>query len=405
MWTRDESSREVVHNAWQTEVEGSHSYRLVRKQDVIKAELKRWNKTSFGYTNERINELEAKLAEIQKAELSKKNLEKEAALSMELDEWQARNETKWNKKLWELWIKEGDKNTRFFHLSTLKRMRRNVISEIKLDDGSWTENMEVIQQYFKEKFCSLYQTSNPNIPASLEELIQPSVSEEENESLCEVPSREEIRKIVFETNSLKAPGPDGLLGLIYKYYWDTVGEQVILAVQSFFRNGWILKEFNQTFIVLIPKVKGAHNLNKFQPISLCNVCYKIIPKILVKRLRPLLSRMIDESQVAFVPSITENVVLAQEMAHSFKTTKRKKGWLGIKLDFKKAYYRMEWSYLMAVLKAFGFNKRFIVLINQCISKVQFTILLNGGKTKDFNPARWLRQGIPLSPYLFLGVKS
>lgn len=310
MWTRDESSREVVHNAWQTEVEGSHSYRLVRKQDVIKAELKKWNKTSFGYANERINELEAKLAEIQKAELSKKNLEKEAALSMELDEWQARNETKWNQKLWELWIKEGDKNTRFFHLSTLKRMRRNVISEIKLDDGSWTENMEVIQQYFKEKFCSLYQTSNPNIPASLEELIQPSVSEEENESLCEVPSREEIRKIVFETNSLKAPGPDGLLGLIYKYYWDTVGEQVILAVQSFFRNGWILKEFNQTFIVLIPKVKGAHNLNKFQPISLCNVCYKIIPKILVKRLRPLLSRMIDESQVAFVPSITENVVLA-----------------------------------------------------------------------------------------------
>ena len=139
MWTRDETSREVVHNAWQTEVEGSHSYRLVRKQDVIKAELKKWNKTSFGYANERINELEAKLAEIQKAELSKKNLEKEAALSMELDEWQARNETKWNQKSWELWIKEGDKNTRFFHLSTLKRMRRNVISEIKLDDGSWAE--------------------------------------------------------------------------------------------------------------------------------------------------------------------------------------------------------------------------------------------------------------------------
>lgn len=112
-------------------------------------------------------------------------------------------------------------------------------------------------------------------------------------------------------NSLKAPGPDGLLGLFYKHYWDTVGEQVILAMQSFFRNGWMLKEFNQTFIVLIPKVKGAHNFNKFQPISLCNVYYKIISKILVKRLRPLLSRMRDESQVACMPnrSITQNVVL------------------------------------------------------------------------------------------------
>lgn len=102
MWTRDESSRGVVHNAWKTEMEGSHSYSLVRKQDITKAELKKWNKTSFGYVNERINELEAKLAEIQKAEPSKKNLGKEGALSMELDEWQASNEMKWNKKSREL---------------------------------------------------------------------------------------------------------------------------------------------------------------------------------------------------------------------------------------------------------------------------------------------------------------
>ena len=65
------------------------------------------------------------------------------------------------------------------------------------------------------------------------------------------------------------------------------------------------------FISLIPKVKGAHNFNQFQPIILCNVCYKMISKIIVKRLRLLLNRMIDESHVTFVPnrSITENVVL------------------------------------------------------------------------------------------------
>ena len=63
-------------------------------------------------------------------------------------------------------------------------------------------------------------------------------------------------------------------------------------------------------------------------------------------------------------------------------------------------YLREWSYLMVVLKAFGFHRRFIDLVNQCINKVQFTILLNGGKTEDFNPTRGLRQGIPLSPYLF-----
>ena len=94
----------------------------------------------------------------------------EATISMELDKWQTRNEIKWNQKSRELWIKAGDRNMRFFHLSTLKRRRRNNISKIKLDDGTWTNNMESIQQYFKEKFYSLYQSSNPCIPASFKDL-------------------------------------------------------------------------------------------------------------------------------------------------------------------------------------------------------------------------------------------
>lgn len=108
-------------------------------------------------------------------------------------------------------------------------------------------------------------------------------------------------------------------------------------------------------------------------------CYKIIYKIIVKRLRLLLNIMIDESHVAFVPnrSIIENVVLTQEVVHNFKTTKRKKGWVGIKLDIMKAYDKMELSFLV-VVKAFSLNKRFTNLMNQCFRTVHFTILLNGG---------------------------
>lgn len=89
----------------------------------------------------------------------------------------------------------------------------------------------------------------------------------------------------------------------------------------------MLKEFNQTFITLIPKTQGVCNFNQFHPISLCNVCYKIISKIFVNRLQPLLSKLIDPAQVAFVPNrwITENVVATQEIVHSFKSTKKKKG--------------------------------------------------------------------------------
>ena len=117
----------------------------------------------------------------------------------------------------------------------------------------------------------------------------------------------------------------------------------MLATQSFFRDGKLLRNLNQTFISLIPTKLGACNFNQFRPIGLCNVCYKVISTILVNRMRPLLNKIVDPAQIAFVPnrSITKNVVLAQEIVHSFKQTRKRKGYLGVKLDFQKAYDRME----------------------------------------------------------------
>nr|POE91951.1 hypothetical protein CFP56_33154 [Quercus suber] len=199
MWTKDERSSIVVENAWQANVEGSNGFRLARKLEETKKDLKKWNKEVFGLVRERIKAIQANIAEIQQKSPTKENLELEASLNLELDDWLTKEELRWKQKSRELWLKEGDRNSRFFHLSTLNRRRRNRISEIKLEDGSWINNIADIQDYFERNFSSLYQSSNPHIPRELENLIDSCISDEDNAELCRIPSRDEIRKVLVES--------------------------------------------------------------------------------------------------------------------------------------------------------------------------------------------------------------
>lgn len=160
------------------------------------------------------------------------------------------------------------------------------------------------------------------------------------------------------------------------------------------------KDVNSSLIVLIPKTQSFNN---FRPISLCNVVYKIISKLLVSKLRPLLHNLISLYQSAFSPGrwIVENQVIVQELLHSFKTRKVKSGLMAIMLDLQKAYDRVNWSFLKVVLTRFGFIDTFINWIMTCISTVSFEVLVNGGKSEQYKLGRGLRQGDPLFLYLFI----
>ena len=178
---------------------------------------------------------------------------------------------------------------------------------------------------------------------------------------------------------------------------------VINAVQNFFVKGTMVKELNSTLIVLIPKIQNPTSVNHYRPISLCNVVYKAITKILVNKMRPILHSIISPCQLAFVPRrwIKKNQVIVKELMHSFKTRKVKGGFVAIKVDFQKAYDWINWGFLMTVLSHLGFSPTFVNWIFQCVSSVSSSILVNGGRTEAFKPSRGLCQGDPLSPYLFI----
>ena len=192
--------------------------------------------------------------------------------------------------------------------------------------------------------------------------------------------------------------------IFYQKFWHVVGDDVVSAVLDFLNNGSMLPKINHTNIVLIPKVKNPMKMSSFRPISLCNVLYKIMSKVLANRLKQALPHIISPTQSAFVLGrlITDNVLVAYETLHTMHSRKKgKKGTVALKLNITKAYDQVEWQLLQGIMEKMGFPAVWIERVMCCVTTPSFSILVNGKPYGMIHPTRGIRQGDLLSPYLFL----
>ncbi|RVW39007.1 Exocyst complex component SEC8 [Vitis vinifera] len=353
-----------------TVVRGNASFRLATKLKELKQRIKVWNRDVFGRLEVNRN------SALQQAELwdgveSERSLsEGETELKKEAKEtykkWVLLEETHWRQLSRELWLKEGDKNTCFFHRMTNGHRRNNSLDRIKINRVWLTEEQEV-----REEVVNAFQQlllEEQGWRADIEGLHLHRLNFQEAENL-EVPfSEEEIHSALLELNGDKATGPDGFTVAFWQACWDFVKEKILELFKEFCDQRSFAKSLNTTFLVLISKKGGAEDLGDFLPISILGGLYKLLAKVLANRLKKVLGKVVSEDQSAFVKGrqIFDVSLIANEVLHKM-----------------------------------GFGFRWMEWIWRCISTAKFSVLVNGVPAGFFSNTKGLRQGDPLSPYLFV----
>jgi hypothetical protein len=224
------------------------------------------------------------------------DVRKESEHREQLDQLLHREEILWSQKARKEWDLKEDRNTKYFQAIVRNIRRHNKIIQIKNEEDVWISDQAQIEHSFCTHFQKLYvdepQYSADEIQFQLNCLQIPKLTDQQRCTLDQLVDDAEILPVVQQLGPLKAPGPDGIPAAFYKKIWPTVQHEILNMVKAFFHSGFLLKSLNHTFISLIPKVPTLERVTQFRPISLCNVSYKIISKILVNRLKPLMESLI-----------------------------------------------------------------------------------------------------------------
>jgi hypothetical protein len=181
------------------------------------------------------------------------------------------------------------------------------------------------------------------------------ITPEENEKLTSVIKEQEVKDAVFQMKHNKAPGPDGFLAEFYQILWETIKNNLMALFKDFYKDKLPLFSLNFGTITFLLKQKEATHIRQFCPICLLNVSFKIFTKMVVNRLTGIATRLINPSQTAFIPgrNIIEGVVMLHENIHELH--KKKMSGVILKLDFEKAYDKVNWDFFATNFK----DKRFL----------------------------------------------
>jgi hypothetical protein len=230
--------------------------------------------------------------------------------------------------------------------------------------------------------------------------IDERLSEEDRNELDRPFTEEEIKAVIDQMEKNKAAGPDGFPIELYQTCWEIIKDDLMAIFHDFHQHNITLSRINYGVITLIPKGDDATVIQKFRPICLLQVLFKIVTKALTVRSEEFMPKVINSCQNAFMKGrfITDGVSFLQEILRETKF--KKQHGVELKIDFEKAYDKVNWEFLFDCCRQKGFSERWLIWIKNAVTQGTLSVKVNDKVGPYFASYKGIRQGDPFAPSLF-----
>ena len=358
LWAKRDDCYDIVESAWNRGSLENTPEGIASNLSLCASALTLWSRDVIGNIPKKIQEHKKLLNTLT-------TLDRDGSHSVEINEVRKdlnglldSEEVLWHQRSKIHWYREGDRNTKFFHFRASERRRKNFILGLWNDDDCWCNDKDSIACTAVDYFTKIYTSCSPNRIEEVINTIPTRVTDDMNAELTKTFTSEEVLRALHQIHLTKSPGPDSMSAIFFQRYWNIVGRDITNMVLNVLNFNLPMTEINKTNIALIPKTNHPARMTEFWPISLCNVTYKLISKVLANRLKAILPYVIAENQSAFTADrlITDNVLVAFELMHYLNhKIEGKDGFMSIKLDMSKAFDQVEWGFIKRVMEKLGFH--------------------------------------------------